>query len=143
MYVKFNWTNVFHFCIVLYFIFHCCLSVNICAIFHCFSSDEDTKWLAWIEAKFKEIAGDDGEIDKEEFKRALGVRKVSLLCVSFCFVLFCMVYYVLFSLRRALSWMTKIVATQIHIFIYYSRMWLIIRCLFQYDFLERFFEHFT
>ena len=131
MYVKFNWTNVFHFCIVLYF------------IFHCFSSDEDTKWLAWIEAKFKEIAGDDGEIDKEEFKRALGVRKVSLLCVSFCFVLFCMVYSVIFSLRRTLSWMTKIVATQIHIFIYYSRMWLIIRCLFQYDFLERFFEHFT
>jgi len=97
MYVKFNWTNVFHFCIVFYFIFHCCLSVDICAIFHCFSSDEDTKWLAWIEAKFKEIAGDDGEIDKEEFKRALGVRKVSLLCVSFCFILF--LWYILLCLH--------------------------------------------
>ncbi|XP_053387037.1 NADPH oxidase 5-like isoform X3 [Mercenaria mercenaria] len=38
-------------------------------------TDEDTKWLSWIEVKFKDIAGADGEIDLEEFKKALGVKK--------------------------------------------------------------------
>ncbi|XP_052785817.1 NADPH oxidase 5-like isoform X2 [Mya arenaria] len=38
-------------------------------------TDEDSKWLHWIEVKFMEIAGDDGEIDRDEFKKALGVKK--------------------------------------------------------------------
>ena len=41
-----------------------------------FYSDDDTKWLEWIEVKFKDIAGDDGEISRDEFKVALGVKKV-------------------------------------------------------------------
>ncbi|WAR29973.1 NOX5-like protein [Mya arenaria] len=39
-------------------------------------TDEDSKWLHWIEVKFMEIAGDDGEIDRDEFKKALGVKKL-------------------------------------------------------------------
>ena len=41
--------------------------------------DEDTKWLEWIEKKFKEIAGADGQIDLDEFKKALGVKRVNLM----------------------------------------------------------------
>ncbi|KAL4216481.1 NADPH oxidase 5 [Mactra antiquata] len=38
-------------------------------------TDEDTKWLEWIEVKFRDIAGDNDEIGREDFKKALGVRK--------------------------------------------------------------------
>ena len=42
--------------------------------------DEEAKWLQWMEAQFSAIAGEDGEIDLDEFKKALGVKKV---CVYF------------------------------------------------------------
>ena len=38
--------------------------------------DEEIKWLSWMEVQFKKIAGDDGEISLDEFKNALGVKKV-------------------------------------------------------------------
>ncbi|XP_060064891.1 NADPH oxidase 5-like [Ylistrum balloti] len=38
-------------------------------------SEEDAKWLAWIEQQFTTIAGEDGEISLEEFKDALKVKK--------------------------------------------------------------------
>lgn len=38
--------------------------------------DEEQKWLAWMEVQFQKIAGDDGEISLEEFKDALGVKRV-------------------------------------------------------------------
>lgn len=41
-----------------------------------FWSDEDTKWLAWMEIQFKKIAGSKGLIELEDFKSALGVKKV-------------------------------------------------------------------
>lgn len=41
-----------------------------------FLSDEDTKWLAWMEIQFKKIAGSKGLIELEDFKSALGVKKV-------------------------------------------------------------------
>ncbi|XP_071942541.1 NADPH oxidase 5-like [Antedon mediterranea] len=37
--------------------------------------DEDTKWLMWVEKQFSEIAGEDREIDFDEFKTALGIKK--------------------------------------------------------------------
>jgi len=43
-----------------------------------FYRDDDTKWLDHIEAKFKEFAGEDGIIDKDEFKQALGVKRVCI-----------------------------------------------------------------
>ncbi|XP_052261519.1 NADPH oxidase 5-like isoform X2 [Dreissena polymorpha] len=38
-------------------------------------TDEDAKWLNGLECKFKEFAGDDGQIDQQEFQKALGLRK--------------------------------------------------------------------
>ena len=43
----------------------------------CCSLDEDEKWLQWMQKQFQEIAGEDGEIDCQEFKGALKVKKVS------------------------------------------------------------------
>ena len=39
--------------------------------------EEDTKWLSWMEIQFKKIAGSKGFIELEDFKKALGVKKVS------------------------------------------------------------------
>ena len=39
--------------------------------------DEETTWLKHMERQFKEIAGEDGTIDLQEFKRALKVKDVS------------------------------------------------------------------
>ncbi|KAL4216478.1 NADPH oxidase 5 [Mactra antiquata] len=39
------------------------------------TKDEDTKCLEWIEVKFRDIAGDNGKIGREDFKKVLGVRK--------------------------------------------------------------------
>ncbi|XP_052694613.1 NADPH oxidase 5-like isoform X2 [Crassostrea angulata] len=37
--------------------------------------DEELKWLSWMEIQFTKIAGEDGEINLEEFKDALGVKR--------------------------------------------------------------------
>ncbi|XP_075202197.1 NADPH oxidase 5 isoform X3 [Anomaloglossus baeobatrachus] len=39
------------------------------------STDEDAKWLEWVTKQFETIAGDDKEIDLEEFKTALKVKE--------------------------------------------------------------------
>ena len=43
-----------------------------------FRVEADNRWLAWVEAQFVNIAGEDQEIDRNEFKVALGVKQVSL-----------------------------------------------------------------
>lgn len=40
------------------------------------SLDEDTRWLEWVTKQFETIAGDDKEIDLDEFKTALKVKEV-------------------------------------------------------------------
>ncbi|XP_077866627.1 NADPH oxidase 5-like [Saccoglossus kowalevskii] len=37
--------------------------------------DEDTRWLVWIEKQFTDIAGEDRQIDLQEFKKSLKVKK--------------------------------------------------------------------
>ncbi|KAL4216477.1 NADPH oxidase 5 [Mactra antiquata] len=39
------------------------------------TKDEDTNWLEWIEVKFRDIAGDNGEVSREDIKKILGLRK--------------------------------------------------------------------
>ncbi|XP_077330291.1 NADPH oxidase 5 [Lithobates pipiens] len=39
------------------------------------STDEDTKWLEWVTKQFENIAGEDKEIDLQEFKTALNVKE--------------------------------------------------------------------
>uniref|UniRef100_A0A3B4AUN0 Uncharacterized protein n=1 Tax=Periophthalmus magnuspinnatus TaxID=409849 RepID=A0A3B4AUN0_9GOBI len=46
------------------------------------SVDEDARWLEWVTKQFESIAGDDKEIDLDEFKTALKVKE------SFFFALF-------------------------------------------------------
>ena len=41
------------------------------------SMDRDAKWLAWFEQQFSNLAGNDRQIDLEEFKEALHVKEVS------------------------------------------------------------------
>lgn len=41
--------------------------------------DEDAKWLEWVAQQFESIAGDDQEIDLEEFKTALKVKEASFI----------------------------------------------------------------
>uniref|UniRef100_A0A8C2WAH0 NADPH oxidase 5 n=1 Tax=Cyclopterus lumpus TaxID=8103 RepID=A0A8C2WAH0_CYCLU len=51
----------------------------------CFSSmslDEDARWLDWVTNQFESIAGDDQEIDLEEFKTALKVKEVLQVLLS-------------------------------------------------------------
>lgn len=38
--------------------------------------DEDTRWLEWVTKQFETIAGEDKEIDLDEFKTALKVKEV-------------------------------------------------------------------
>lgn len=40
------------------------------------SLDEDARWLEWVTKQFESIAGDDKEIDIDEFKTALKVKEV-------------------------------------------------------------------
>ena len=40
------------------------------------SVDEDARWLEWVTKQFESIAGDDKEIDLDEFKTALKVKEV-------------------------------------------------------------------
>lgn len=46
------------------------------------SIDEDTRWLEWVTKQFESIAGDDKEIDLDEFKTALKVKEVSFLIME-------------------------------------------------------------
>ncbi|XP_077367733.1 NADPH oxidase 5-like isoform X2 [Festucalex cinctus] len=39
------------------------------------SADEDARWLEWVTKQFESIAGDDKEIDLDEFKTALKVKE--------------------------------------------------------------------
>nr|XP_014703681.2 NADPH oxidase 5 [Equus asinus] len=39
------------------------------------SSKEDAKWLQWVTHQFETIAGEDGEIDLQDFKKALNVKE--------------------------------------------------------------------
>ncbi|XP_076847030.1 NADPH oxidase 5 [Brachyhypopomus gauderio] len=39
------------------------------------SLDDDTRWLVWVTKQFESIAGDDKEIDLDEFKTALKVKE--------------------------------------------------------------------
>lgn len=39
-------------------------------------SDEDARWLEWVAKQFESIAGEDKEIDLQEFKTALKVKEV-------------------------------------------------------------------
>ncbi|KAM9311945.1 NADPH oxidase 5-like [Gastrophryne carolinensis] len=39
------------------------------------SADEDAKWLEWVSKQFERIAGEDKQIDLEEFKTALNVKE--------------------------------------------------------------------
>jgi len=41
-----------------------------------YSLDRDAKWLAWFEQQFSMVAGEDRQIDMDEFKQALHVKKV-------------------------------------------------------------------
>lgn len=41
--------------------------------------EEDTRWLEWVTRQFENIAGDDKEIDLDEFKTALKVKEVPTL----------------------------------------------------------------
>jgi len=41
-----------------------------------YSLDRDAKWLAWFEQQFSMVAGEDRQIDINEFKQALHVKKV-------------------------------------------------------------------
>ena len=38
--------------------------------------DTDVKWLKWVEAQFKDVAGEDQLISPDEFKRTLKVKEV-------------------------------------------------------------------
>lgn len=40
------------------------------------SLDEDARWLEWVTKQFESIAGEDKEIDLDEFKTALKVKEV-------------------------------------------------------------------
>lgn len=41
------------------------------------SVDADARWLDWVTRQFESIAGEDQEIDIDEFKTALKVKEVS------------------------------------------------------------------
>ncbi len=54
------------------------------------SLEEDSRWLEWVTKQFESIAGDDKEINLEEFKTALKVKEVSFL-ITETFIIF--LYY--------------------------------------------------
>ena len=43
--------------------------------------DADSEWLQWAEARFQEIAGQDLDIDRKSFKKALQVRNVRIIII--------------------------------------------------------------
>ncbi|KAG2470575.1 NOX5 oxidase, partial [Polypterus senegalus] len=51
------------------------LTLFSCHAFSIMSVDEDARWLDWVTKQFESIAGDDKEIDLEEFKTALKVKE--------------------------------------------------------------------
>jgi len=42
------------------------------------NAEEDAKWLQWVTHQFKTIAGEDGEINLQDFKKALKVKEASV-----------------------------------------------------------------
>ena len=52
-------------------------ALHICNNAH--ATDEDSNWLSWAEKQFCQIAGEDRQIDEEEFKMALGIKKVNIV----------------------------------------------------------------
>lgn len=42
------------------------------------SAKEDAKWLQWVTHQFETIAGEDREINLQEFKTALNVKEASV-----------------------------------------------------------------
>ncbi|XP_037622873.1 NADPH oxidase 5 [Sebastes umbrosus] len=52
------------------------------------SLDEDARWLEWVTKQFESIAGDDKEIDIDEFKTALKVKETACLNLLYC--VFCL-----------------------------------------------------
>lgn len=42
------------------------------------TAEEDAKWLQWVTQQFKTIAGKDGEINLQDFKKALQVKEASV-----------------------------------------------------------------
>lgn len=42
------------------------------------SAEEDAKWLQWVTHQFETIAGEDREINLQEFKTALNVKEASV-----------------------------------------------------------------
>ncbi len=54
------------------------------------SLEEDSRWLEWVTKQFESIAGDDKEINLDEFKTALKVKEVSFL-ITETFIIF--LYY--------------------------------------------------
>ena len=66
-----------------------------------FRDDEDAKWLSWVEKQFAEIAGEDQEIDLDEFKGALKVKKVNTCIVQLHLVITSylhIMFYISFSI---------------------------------------------
>lgn len=52
------------------------------------SLDEDTHWLEWVTKQFESIAGEDKEIDLDEFKKALKVKEVRSSAVEYVNIVF-------------------------------------------------------
>lgn len=46
------------------------------------SMGKDANWLSWFENQFSDIAGEDRQIDFEEFKKALQLSKVPHILVA-------------------------------------------------------------
>ena len=51
--------------------------------YYVFSMDEDSRWLEWAERQFIAIAGEDQQIDLQEFKTALKVKRVRLKLLKY------------------------------------------------------------
>ena len=50
-------------------------------IYYYFSVDKDANWLLWFETQFTSIAGNDREIDFNEFKTALKLSEASVYII--------------------------------------------------------------
>lgn len=75
------------------------------------SLDRDAKWLAWFEQQFSMVAGEDRQIDMDEFKRALHVKKVKYCPSKHINTLFFNAHSH-FSLNGSSDYLTRIVVVQ-------------------------------
>ena len=57
------------------------LILEIIIIIIIFSVDKDANWLLWFETQFTSIAGNDREIDFDEFKTALKLSEASVYII--------------------------------------------------------------